>query len=512
MDEYLIGIDIGTSSCKTIALKTSGEILDFSTNEYEILISKSGWAEQNPEDWYQAFKNGLKNIFERNPEIKRNIVAIGLTGQMAGLVLADKNMDVLLPAIIWMDQRSMGQVDYLCKNFKEDINRITFNPINLSNTLVKIIWIMEHYGDIWKKVHKIQLPKDYIKLKLTNEWNTDYNDASATLLLDVKKLNWSQSIRKIAKIDESKLPELLPCTKIAGFVSKKAADELGIKSGIPVVAGSGDLAAENLAAGILENNQRLTRFGTAGSTSTIIDNPVYDKNEVARCYAYCIPNKWMIETTSQSFGLCKKWYRDTFFSEEHIEAVSDNRNTYELMDEIAGEAPIGSNGLFFHPFNTGEPYWNPNLRGSFYGISLEHNKKHFNRAVLEGCAFGLKDAINCLNSLVGENIKEYTFVGGGSKSKIWVQIICDVLEKDAFVLKTADAALGVAMMAGLGASVFKNFQEAISICLKREIKVNYIGRNVKKYNKLYQMYKEIHRDLMKKSHLLHETNEFINAL
>jgi xylulokinase len=217
MGEYLIGIDISTSSCKTIVLNSSGEILDSSINEYKILKPKNGWAEQNPEDWYKAFKNGLKNIFKRNPKIKRNIVAIGLTGQMAGLVLADKNIDILLPAIIWMDQRSMEQVDYLSENFKEDINRITFNPINSSNTLVKIMWIMKYYKDVWKKVYKIQLPKDYIRLKLTNEWYTDYNDASATVLFDVEKLCWSQDIRKLVKIDKSKLSELLPCTEIAGF-------------------------------------------------------------------------------------------------------------------------------------------------------------------------------------------------------------------------------------------------------------------------------------------------------
>jgi len=498
MNEYLIGIDIGTSSCKTIVLNSSGEILDSSINEYKILKPKNGWAEQNPEDWYRAFKNGLKNIFERNPKIKRNIAAIGLTGQMAGLVLVDKNRDILLPAIIWMDQRSMEQVHYLSENFKEDINRITFNPINSSNTLVKIMWIMKYYKDVWKKVYKIQLPKDYIRLKLMNEWYTDYNDASATLLFDVEKLCWSQDIRKLVKIDKSKLPELLPCTEIAGFVSKEAAKELEITSGIPVVAGSGDLAAENFMAGILENDQRLTRLGTAASTSTVINKPLHDKNEVARCYAYCVPNKWLIEVTSQSFGLCEKWYRDTFFSEEHIKAVSNNKNIYKLMDEMAEEVPIGSNGLFFHPFNTGEPYWNPSLRGAFYGISLEHNKKHFTRAVLEGCSFCLKDAISCLDSIVGKNIKQYTFVGGGSKSKIWVQIICDILEKDVFVLKITDAALGAAMMAGVGASVFNNSQEAISICLKRETKINFIERNVKKYNRFYRTYKKIHNDLMEK--------------
>jgi len=505
VSDHLLGIDVGTNSCKTIIIDSAGKITDLTSREYKISTPQYGWAEQHPEDWFNAFKDGLKEILERKPYLSNNISAIGLTGQMVGLTLLDKNLHVLHPAIIWMDQRCQKQVDYLRKNLEDVIRNITYNTLQIYHTVAKILWVKENIPDVWKNVYKIQLPKDYIRLILTQKWYTDVNDASATMMLDMKNLKWSDEIIGFAKIDKNKLPELIESYNICGNLNKDIATELGLIDGIPVITGAGDLASENFSTGILNSSLRLSRLGTSASTSTVIDSPLFDPHGISQCFAYFIPHKWIIESTYQSFGLSQKWFRDTFFSEEKVKIKKEKKDIYALMSEMAEKVPIGSEGLFFNPFNSGSPYWNPNLRGAFYGVSLSHNKEHFTRAVFEGSAYGLKDTVMYLDDLINISNYEYILVGGGSKSKVWSQIICDILRKNAFILENADAALGAAMLAGVGTSVFKDFKDAIKKCVKTKRKIVFDNDNSKKYKQLYTVFKEIHKDLMDKSDLIQRT-------
>ena len=377
MKEYLLGIDIGTSSCKTIVIDTDGRVIDSARYSYEISCPQYGWAEQNPEDWYQAFRQGLAEIFDKHPEIPKQISAIGVTGQMIGLTLLDQAARVIRPAIIWMDQRCLPQVEYLKERFEEPINRIALNPINMTYTLPKILWVKENEPEVWQKVYKFQLPKDYMRLRLTDVWAVDYHDLSGTLLLDVTNLCWAEEIIDLVGVEREKLPELLPSWNIAGYVTNAAARELGIPAGIPVVAGAGDQATENLAAGIISSDQLLTRLGTAGSSSTCTEFPLPDPKKIAPCYPHCIPGRWLAEIADHTFGLCENWFRETFFSLEKKEAQKQQTDFYHTMDALAEDIPIGAEGLIFHPFNHGGPYWNPQLRGAFYGINLRHNKGHF---------------------------------------------------------------------------------------------------------------------------------------
>lgn len=340
MGNYILGIDVGTSGCKTVVIDDKGIFIDSSRYEYPITSSQYGWAEQNPEDWYQAFKSGLKEIITRNPDIKKDIAAIGLTGQMVSLNLLDKDCKVIHPTIIWMDQRCLPQVNYLDKNYKKFLCEITFNPVGVQHTLPKILWVKENLPDVWDRVYKIQLSKDYIRFRLTGEWYTEYSDASATMLMDVKNLKWSEEIIDTFKIERSKLPDLLPSMAIAGYVNKTASEDLGIKEGIPVVAGAGDLAAENFAAGVTNFRQMATRLGTVANICTVVDEPIYYSGYFSTCCAYCIPGKWTLEVYDQAFGLCEKWYRDTFFKEEKERLEKENKDVYNLMDDMASEVPI----------------------------------------------------------------------------------------------------------------------------------------------------------------------------
>lgn len=509
--DYLLGIDVGTNSCKTIVIDSSGRRIDLTNREYTISSPSYGWAEQLPDDWFRAFQSGLKTILDRNPLVAKNISAIGVTGQMVGLTLIDRKMRSLHPAIIWLDQRCHKQAEYLEANFKDVLRKVTYNTMHVYHTLPKILWLKENQNSIWKNVFKIQQPKDYIRLRLTKNWNSDITDASATMLCDMVRRQWSDEILDITGIDKRKLPEIVDSDQVCGVLCEETAREIGLLSGIPVVAGAGDLAAENFAAGILDSTLRLSRLGSSASTSIICDRPMYDPQGISQCFAYFISDKWICDATFQSFGLSHRWFRDTFFGEELRDSVENKEAVYEIMDRMAEQIPIGSEGLFFSPFNSGSPYWNPRLRGSFFGIDLAHNKKHFTRSVFEGIAFGLRDTVDYLDNLIYQKNYEYLLVGGGSKSKIWPWIICDILGKNSYILENADAALGAAMLAGVGSAVFADLKDAINKCVKRKQSIHFNKKNSEHYNSLYTVYKKLHDDLMRESNSLHfsDRNEWV---
>ena len=504
MGNLVLGIDVGTSSCKTLVVDSEGPVLDSARHEYTVNSPRYGWAEQNPEDWFGAFQRGLKDILDRHPDAAARISAIGVTGQMIGLTVLDKAGCIVRPAIIWMDQRCLPQVDFLRKNLEKVIWQRAFNPVNITYTLPKILWLRENEPDAWARMHKIQLPKDYVRLRLTGQWVMDHNDASGTLLMDVSKLRWSDEIIDALGLERTRLPELMPSMDIAGKLTAEAARLLGLTAGIPVVAGAGDLAAENLAAGVTSSRQLLTRMGTAGSSSTCIEFPQPDPQGISPCYAHCIPERWIAEIADHTFGLCERWFRDTFFSLERKQSEDTGSDFYGMMDAMAERVPPGAEGLVFHPFNNGGPYWNPLLRGSFYGIAFNHGKEHFFRSMLEGSTYCLKDSILRLLERIGRTPEEYRLVGGGTKSRFWTQMICDILGMNGYVLKTADASLGAAMMAGIGSAVFTGVQEAIDRCVVKEREVRFDpARNAayKPYEKLYQL---VHDCLMEHSGAIQE--------
>lgn len=496
-EKYLLGIDIGTGSCKTTIVTSEGKVADSASKEYSTSCPKSTWAEQNPEDWYLAFKTTLAQAVKKAGILTKNISAVGVTGQMVGFVCLDEQGSVLRPTILWMDQRSMPEVNWLQENFGEKIRNISYTPINTAFILPKVLWVKKHEPEIWENIYKIQLPKDYIKLRLTGRWTVDYNDASGTLLFDVANLEWSEGIAQLAEISLDKLPDAFPSTDVVGYLTKEASEETGLKVGTPVVAGSGDLAAENFSAGVVRSNQRLTRLGSAASTASPLDKPVLDPKGMCPCYVHCVPDKWLIEATTQAFGLSERWFKDAFCSEEILKARELNTTPYSLIDKMVSEVPMGADGLFFHPFITGSPYWDSDLRGTFLGITGRHAKKHFARAVLEGAAYSLRDALGLLDSLTKGEIIEYILVGGGSRSTIWPQIVCDVLGTNAILMENADACVGAAMLAGVGTGIFKDVDEAISRCAKRQSEVHYNKDSYNKYSSLFAAYREIHDNLKK---------------
>jgi xylulokinase len=502
--DTLLGIDVGTSSCKTILIDAQGSVIDSARHTYEVRSPRYGWAEQDPEDWFEAFRRGLEEIRARQPEALSRIRAIGVTGQMIGMAVLDRQGRVIRPAIIWIDQRCLPQVEYLKKNFGPLIQRVALNPINMAYTLPKLLWLKENEPESWRRMYKIQLPKDYVRLRLTGEWVIDYNDVAGTLLLDVARLAWAEEIIEAVGLERDRLPALMASSAVAGRLTAEAANELGLPAGIPVVAGAGDLAAENLAAGITSSSQMLTRMGTAGSSSTCTERPLPDPRLIAPCYPHCIPDRWIAEIADHTFGTCERWFRDRFFEADRASAEREGRDFYTAMDEMAAEVPPGCDGLLFHPYNHGGPYWNPHLRGAFYGIAYQHDRRHFFRALLEGSTYCLKDSILLLQERIGRKPEEYRLVGGGTRSVLWTQIICDILGMDAQILKTADAALGAAMLAGLGVGLFADTGQAIRACVYRQREVIHNPERSAKYEAFYRLYSRVHDQLMENSLLIQQ--------
>ncbi len=495
--KYILGVDLGTSSVKTILIDSEGKIIGSASSEYPTDYPQPGWAEQNPENWYSDFKNTFGRMMKEAGISPERISAVGVAGQMVSLTCLDREGSVLRNTISWNDQRATSQVRWLKENFGKSISRITYLPINQSFTLPKLLWLRENEPLVWKQMYQLQLPKDYIRFRLTRNWFTDYSDASATMLFDPVKLRWSERICKMLQFPMGKLPEVVPSSRIVGNVCREASDELGIVKGTPVVAGASDLSADNLASGITRPNQWVTRMGTAGSTSLVVDSAILDKQGVCFCSVHCIPGKYIVEVGVHSFGQSYRWFKDTFCGEESSRAKEVDKSPYEIIEHYAEKTSIGADGLIFHPFINGSPYWDPYLKGVFWGIKPGHTKGHFSRAVLEGTAFCLSDAFGLLRNLSKCKPKEYILVGGGSRSRLWRQTICDVLGTDATVLDNCDASLGVAMLAGVGSSIFRDYEEAIEKFVKPSSKVSYVKENHLSYQKIMSTFKKIHGEIRK---------------
>lgn len=511
MADLLLGVDIGTSSCKTILLDSLGDVIDSERHEYPMSSPQEGWAEQNPADWYSALKATVRLIAARHPEIAEDLRGIGVTGQMIGLVVLDSEGEPLMPSIIWMDQRSSEEICYLKKHHGELITKHTLNPVNSAYTLPKMLWLKNNRPNLWSRLYRLQLPKDYVRLRLTGTWNIDYSDASGTLLFDVARLCWSEDVIEAVGIDRDKLPEVVLGSTVVGTLLPSAATDLGLTAGVPVVAGTGDLAAENLAAGIISDRNLLTRLGTAGSTSTCSPRPMPDPSGISPCYAHCIDGRWLVEIADHSFGLCERWFREQFYGHERKAAADRAGDFYLELDRLAESVPIGCEGLIFHPFNSGGPYWNPHLRGSFYGIGLRSEKRHFLRAMFEGSTYCLKDSILMIQERIGRSDFDYRLVGGGSKSPFWCRMICDILRKDATVLKTADAALGAAMLAGIGTGLFESVGDSIARCVHFGNSIRYSEANSRRYDEAYSLYQTVHEGLMASSVRFHDAVERLAA-
>ncbi len=487
MDDLLLGIDIGTGSCKCCLINVDGSIVDRAVKEYSPKLPKPGWVEQDPTDWYDAVVNCLHLFEVKNRNQLRQVIAVGVTGQMRGPTFLDAGGQPVRPSILWNDQRCESEVVELNGRYEETLQRITHNPLNAMCTLPKLLWVLRHKPETWKKTSILLYPKDYINFRLTGKCSTDISDASGSSFYDLEQQTWSEEILKTWHIAREKLPRILPSTDVIGTISKQAQLETGLHQGIPVAAGGSDATVEMLAIGIENEHQCKIRLGTSGALSTVVDHLAGPQNAGYYIWSYMQPGHWMIDINTRACADTTVWLKDVFYQES-----GSSDEAYERIGMEAGSVPLGADGLFFHPYLLGEdaPYWQPQLRASFFGLTKAHGRPHCARAVLEGTGFALRDARSALGE-VAKGFQEHIFVGGGTQNPVWLGIVADILGVDGKVASDTDAALGAAMLTGVASGVFADLKQAITKCSHVSKIIRHSAPNHKIYDQLFERYVEI---------------------
>ena len=480
--EYVLGIDIGTSGCKCVLLTTDGKPLFSRSKECYPNMLADGTVEQNPNDWYLAAIDCLCAFsFKDNIDLKQ-IVAVSVTGQMQGITLLGHDGEPVRDSILWNDFRCEKETDELNKKNKTLFEQMLTFPVTSSLTISKIQWLKNNEPDIWKKTEKFTFASCFITYKLTGRITVDENNIILSGLNDTRKNTWSQEIISLVGLETAKIPELTGCFDVIGNVTKQASQETGLMEGIPVVAGAGDGGAESYSIGIAGKPEVKIRLGTAGDLKMIVpvaqiqDMPIWPGGRAAQ-RGFLLVGRY-----TKACASSVKWVRDVFYSE-----YPSSSETYNFMDLEASKIALGSEGLLYHPYLTGEnaPYFNSALRAKFNGINIGHRRAHFTRAVYEGVSFSIRDVIHSVKEF--QDAKEYVFVGGGTKSELWMSILVDVLGKGGIIPEYCDAAYGVALMAGHGVGIWDGL-EVIENNMKNSRRVTHNPKNTEKYDEIFKKY------------------------
>ncbi|MFQ5633590.1 MAG: xylulokinase, partial [bacterium] len=391
-----LGIDVGTSGAKTILVGAEGSLLAQSTAVYPLLIPKSGWTEQKPQHWWQAVVKSIRQVMQQSGVASGQIAGVGLSGQMHGSVFLDKNNKVIRPALLWNDQRTVAEVEQINESVgRQRLLELTANPALTGFTAPKILWLRNNEPELYDRVHRVLLPKDYIRFLLTGEFATEVSDASGTLLFDVANRCWSDEMLNLLEISREWMPPCFESPEITGRLSKKAAQETGLPEGIPVVGGGGDQAAGAVGNGIVEPGIISAVLGTSGVVFAYAEKPEYDPDGGLHTFCHAVPGAWHQMGVTLSAGGSFQWLKNTIFDREAKEAEKQKIEPYQIMTDMAADVPVGSDCLFFLPYLSGErtPHADAYARGAFFGLSLLHNKKHFVRAVMEGVSYSLRDCL-----------------------------------------------------------------------------------------------------------------------
>ena len=490
---YYIGVDIGTSGTKTVLFDKLGNVVASASEEYPLYQPQNGYAEQDPADWWNASKNTIAAVMKGIPadEVK----GIGLSGQMHGLVMLDEKGEVIRRSIIWCDQRTAAECDEITEKVgAERLIEITANPALTGFTASKILWVRNHEPENYARCRKILLPKDYIRYKLTGEFATEVSDASGMQLLDVPNRCWSAEVLEKLDIDPALLGKVYESPEITGRVTEEAAALTGLAAGTIVVGGAGDNAAAAVGTGVVEDGKAFTTIGTSGVVYAHASNISIDPKGRVHTFCCAVPGAWHIMGVTQGAGLSLKWFRDNFCSAEKETAALMGTDPYVLMDKAAASVPIGAGKLLYLPYLMGErtPHLDPDARGVFFGLSAVHGKKEMLRAVMEGVSFSLNDCKEIIGGM-GVPVDDMMACGGGGTSPLWRQMLADLY---GCPVKTVDSkegpALGVAILAMVGAGEYATVPEACRAIIRTGKVQDPIPENTAAYKPVYELYTKIY--------------------
>ncbi|MBK8905148.1 MAG: xylulokinase [Anaerolineaceae bacterium] len=482
---YFIGIDSSTTATKALLLAETGDVVGVASSTYDYETPKPLWSEQHPELWWTGTVASIRQLLAETAVRSSSIHAIGLTGQMHGLVLLDAAGQVLRPALLWNDQRTGAECDEMRAIIgKQRLIDITGNDALTGFTAPKILWVKNNEPEIYGRIAHILLPKDYVRYRLTGELATDKAGAAGTQLFDVRQRNWSGEVVRKLGIDLTWLPPTFEGTAVTGHLSPDAVEATGLPAGIPVVAGGGDQAANAVGTGAVVDGVVALSLGTSGVVFASSDVPVVEPDGRLHAFCHAAPGKWHLMGVMLSAAGSLRWYRD---------ALAPGVDFGDLLVPAA-DVPAGSEGLLFLPYLTGErtPHPDPLARGGFIGLTVRHDQPHLTRAVLEGVAFGLRDSLELMRGAGLASITQVRASGGGLRSPLWRQILADVLQAEIVTVNTTEgAAYGAAVLALVGAGVFGSVEEACAALVQVTGKTE-PGGDTAVYNQLYPLYQGLY--------------------
>ena len=457
---YWMGVDVGTGGTRALLIDAGGrEIAAVTALHEEMRMTQPLWAEQRPEDWAQAAVQAIRGVLGKAGASGDDVRGVGMSGQMHGLVVLDGDNAVIRPALIWCDQRSQPQVDFInAKVGKDKVLEYTANPMLTGFTLPKLLWVRDHEPHKFERIRKLLLPKDYVRFTLTGEFASEVSDASGTAMFDVIRRRWSFEVMDGLGLDRDILPACYESAEISSVISTQAAALTGLKAGTPVAGGGGDQAASAVGNGIVEPGVVSCTLGTSGVVFAHMETVAYDPDGRVHTFCHAVRDKWHVMGVTQGAGLSLQWLRNQLAP----------GMTYDALTEEAAKAPAGSQGLFWLPYLMGErtPHLDPQARGGWIGLTAKHTRADLIRAVMEGVCYSQKDCLDAIGKL-GIAATSVRASGGGARSPFWRQILADVFGKRVARLETQEgSAYGAALLAMVGTGEYISVPEACAATIR----------------------------------------------
>jgi xylulokinase len=494
-----LGIDIGTSATKTIAIDDKGTILASASAEYPCDHPRPGWSEQSPGLWWDATKKTVQQVLSSGKFQASDVAGVGLSGQMHGSVFLDSAGDVIRPALLWNDQRTAAECQEIETKAggREALIRLVANPALTGFTAPKLLWVRKHEPASWERVRQVLLPKDYVRYRLTGTFATEVSDASGTLMLDVANRRWSRELLAKLDIDPALLPSCHESQEVSGQVSELGSKATGLPVGTPVVGGGGDQPAGAVGNGIVRQGVVSATMGTSGVVFAHADTLGFDPLGRLQRGCHAVPGAWHVMGVVLAAGGSFQWFRNELGKAEVEMARKKGEDPYFLLTDEAAIAGPGAEGLFFLPYLTGErtPHFDPDAKGAWVGLTVRHGRAHLIRALLEGATFAMRDSLELIREM-GVKIDQVRLSGGGARNALWRQIQADIYGCDVHTLNSTDGpAFGVALLAQVGTGGFASVPEACDATIRAVDSTHVEPRTKAYYDRAFPVYRQLYQDL-----------------
>ncbi|MBT5876767.1 MAG: xylulokinase [Candidatus Latescibacteria bacterium] len=489
--KHLIGIDVGTSGVKTILVNELGDLLATAFEDYPLSTPHPNWAEQDPADWWRATINTTRDVVSAADVDAASICGVALSGQMHSSVMLDDQNEVLRPSMLWCDTRTTEQCRWITDTVGEDqLSRWVSNPALEGFTAPKLIWVRDHEPDVFARIRRVMLPKDYVRFRMTGKYGMEVSDAAGTLLFDVQNRCWSTDMIGALGLSEEIMPPVFESIDICGEITDSVAEVTGLRAGTPVVAGGADNTCGAVGTGIVSPGLVLASLGTSGVVFAHTDDVKVDPEMRVHSFCHSVPGKWYLMGVSLFAGGSLQWFRNNLGQLETVTGSLSGLDPYELLTREAEQAPAGSEGLVFLPYLMGErtPHKDANAKGAFVGITGRHERSHMVRAVMEGITFALRDSLEIMHGL-GLEVEQIRTTGGGARSKLWRQIQADVYGAEVVTVnKEEGPAFGAAVLAGVGTGLYPGVEAACEELIKIETRTEPNSSDQARYEDQYGIF------------------------